>query len=94
MWRFQIFHLPGATNCAADATSRRPVLCNFIATVSCHELDSPDIMEQALVAAVQNDSSEAFSIHWEKIAMHTKNDPVLNHLLHAIEQGWPTSQML
>ena len=87
MWRFQIFHLPGATNCAADATSRHPVLCNFIATVSCHELDSPDIMEQALVAAVQNDSSEAFSIHWEKIAMHTKNDPVLNHLLHAIEQG-------
>ena len=83
--RFQIFHLPEATNCAADATSRHPVLCNFIATVSYHELDSPDIMEQALVAAVQHDSSEAFSIQWEEIAMHTKNDPVLNHLLHATE---------
>ena len=85
MWRFQIFHLPGATNCAADATSRHSVLCNFIATVLCHELDSPDIMEQALVAAVQHDSFEAFSVQWEEIAMDTKNDPVLNHFLHAIE---------
>ena len=42
-------------------------------------------MEQAFVSAVQHDSSEAFSIQWEEIAMHTKNVPVLNHLLHAIE---------
>ena len=61
------------------------MLCTFIATVSCHELDSPDIIEQALVAAVQHDSSKAFSIQWEEIALHTINDPALNHLLHAIE---------
>ena len=93
LWRFQIFHLPGATNCAADATSRHPVLCTFIATVSCHELDSPDIIEQALVAAVQHDSSKAFSIQWEEIALHTKNDPALNHLLHAIECGFDSDSL-
>ena len=70
MWRFQIFDLPGATNCAADATSRHRMLCNFIATVSCHELDSPDIIEQALIAAVQHDSSKAFSVQWGDCAAH------------------------
>ena len=37
LWRFEIFHLPGVSNCAADAASRHPALCNFIATVLSHE---------------------------------------------------------
>ena len=33
MWRFDIAHLPGTTNSAADATLRHPVECDFIARI-------------------------------------------------------------
>ena len=42
LWRFEIFHMPGLSNQAADATLRHPVSCNFIATVSPLEHDSSD----------------------------------------------------
>ena len=52
LWRFEIFHLPGVSNCAADAALRHPVSCNFIATRLSHEQGSPDVVEQALVTAI------------------------------------------
>ena len=53
MWRFDFAYLPGTTNCAADATSRHPVECNSIARISLVDYDSPDMIEKALLAAVQ-----------------------------------------
>ena len=53
--RFEIFYMPGLSNQAADAASRHPVSCNFIATVSPIEHESPDVVEQALVAAIQRE---------------------------------------
>ena len=58
LWRFEIFHMPGLSNQAADAASRHPLSCNFIVTVSPLEHDSPDVVEQAVVAAIQRETSE------------------------------------
>ena len=58
LWRFEIFHMPDLSNQAADAASRHLVLCNFIAAVSPLEHDSLDVVEQALVTAIQRETSE------------------------------------
>ena len=88
MWRFDIAHLPGKTNCAADAASRLPVLYNLVATISHQEYDSPDVVEQALVAALQLAATDILCLQWHEFALHTKNDLVLNDLLHAVESGF------
>ena len=88
MWRFDIAHLPGKTNCAADAASRHLVSCNLVATISHQEYDSPDVVEQALVAALQLAATDILCLQWHELAQRTKNDLVLNDLLHAVESGF------
>ena len=80
MWRFDIAHLPGKTNCAAHAASHHPASCNLMATLSHQEYDSPDVVEQALVAALQLAATDILCLQWHELAQHTKNDPVLNDL--------------
>ena len=58
LWRFEIFHMPGLSNEAADAAWGHPIWCNFIATGSLLEHDSPDVVKQALVAAIQRETSK------------------------------------
>ena len=60
LWRFEIFHMPVLSNQAADAALRHPVSCNFIATVSPLEHDSPDVVEQALIAAIQRETLKMY----------------------------------
>ena len=78
MWRFDIAHLPGTTNCAADATSRHPVECDFIARISLADHDSPaDVIEAALLAAVHHGTLDDLCLQWSKIASETAADPGL-----------------
>ena len=88
MWRFGIFHLPGLSNCAADAASRYQVSCNFIATVLSHEQGSPDVVEQALVAAIQRETSDIACLQWRDLRAQTSRDPALIKLLLAIESNF------
>ena len=76
--------MPGLPNQVADAASRHPVSCNFIATVSLEEHDSPDVVEQALVAAIQRETSENLCLQWRNIVDQTNCDPALSKLLLAI----------
>ena len=77
MWRFDIAHLPGKTNCAADAASHHPVSYNLVATISHQEYDSPDVVEQALVTALQLAATDILCLQWHELAQLTKNDLVL-----------------
>jgi len=81
-------HLSGITNRAADATSRHPVSieCNFIATMPCSESDSPDAVEETILAAVQQDTSADFNLQWSKMARETVADLTLKELLLAIDR--------
>ena len=58
--------------------------CNFIATVSATEHDSPDVVEQTLVTAIQRETSENICLQWRDIADQTSCDPALSKLLFAI----------
>ena len=88
LWRFEIFHLPGVSNCAADAASRHPVSCIFIATVLSHEQGSPDVVEQALVAAIQPETSDFACLQWRDLRAQTSRDSALSKLLLAIESNF------
>ena len=71
LWRFEIFHMPSLSNQAADAASRYPVSSNFIATVLLIKHDSPDVVEQALIAAIQRETSENVCLQWRDIVDQT-----------------------
>ena len=83
--RFENCHLPGPSNQTAGAASRHPVSCNFIATVLPVEHDSPDVVEQALAAAIQREASENVCLQWRDIVDQTSCDLALSKLLLAIE---------
>ena len=76
--RIEIFHMPELSNQAADAASRHLVSCNFIATVSPQEHDSPDVIEQALVAAIQRETSENVCLQWRDILDRISCEPTLS----------------
>ena len=86
--RFFICQGPGLSNQAADAASRHPVLCNFYCyrfAFRVLEYDSPDVIEQALVAAIHRETSENVCLQWRDIVDQTSCDPALSKLLLAIE---------
>ena len=71
MWRFDIAHLPGSTNTAADAASRHPATSEFFATISGTERDSIDSLEEALLALVRQNTRDEMTLNWDEIARHT-----------------------
>jgi hypothetical protein len=83
-WRFEIKHLPGKSNAAADATSRHPSPAESSDTVS---TSIPDISECALMASIRNDTQEFCAITWSRLAHETAADHCLNHLLRLVERG-------
>ena len=86
MWRFDIAHLPGSTNSAAEAASRHSTTSEFFATISGAERDSLDFFKDAFLASVrQNTTLDEVTLKWEKITRHTASDAVLNDLLSAIQ---------
>ena len=58
MRRFDIAHLPGSTNTAADAASRHAATSEFFATISGAKRDSIDSLEEALFASVRQNTRD------------------------------------
>ena len=87
-WRFDIKHLPGKTNLAADATSRHPSPSGSVNTASLGLSSCPaDFIESALMASIRHDAQELGTISWPLLAQETAADTSLSHLLKLIEQG-------
>ena len=86
-WRFEIKHMSGKSNHAADAASRHPSPSN--STTDCPtELPSrPDVIESALMASVCSNAQELGLTSWPLIAQETAADASLGHLLQLIERG-------
>ena len=76
------------SNCVADAASRHPVSCNFVATVLPHEQGSPDVVKQALVAAIQPETSDFACLKWRDLRAQTSRYSALSKLLLAIESNF------
>ena len=88
-WRFEIRHLPGTSNHAADATSRHPSQSSTENTVSLGSPSFPDIAELALMNTIRNDTQELGVISWSLLATETAADVSLGPLLRSVEQGKP-----
>ena len=88
MWRFDIAHLPGSTNVAADAASRHPATFEFFATISGAEHNSLDSLKEALLASVRQNTRDELTLNWDKIARHNASDAALNDLPSAIQSNF------
>lgn len=80
-WSFKVYHLPGKTNLASDATSRYPSAVIGLMTVA-------DQVEEAINAAIRTDANETFSINWDQLASETAKDPSLSILLRYVQSGF------
>ena len=88
-WRFNIQHLPGKTNHAADATSRHPSLSGSETSTSPGVSSIPDFVESALMASIRQDTQDIGTISLSLLARETASDSALSSLLKLIEQGTP-----
>ena len=86
-WAFEIAHLPGKTNTAADATSRHPV-SNFAELSSLTLHSAQDDAECAMTAAIRHETQNITALTWERIASETATDPVTRQLMDAIYTGF------
>ena len=83
-WSFDIVHLPGKTNFAADATSRNPSPSTSAAVHS-----GLDQVEAALVSSLHAETRESIALSWETIASETAADPTMHKLLEVVSNGFP-----
>ena len=82
--RFTIKHLPGQTNCAADATSRHP--CSIKTTrASVNQVDNADVMETAIMSSINQETKDSFMMPWSLVAVETAADASLLCLMISIE---------
>ena len=81
-WRFDIMHMPGKANHAADAASRHPSPSSPI-----KNSDIPDYTESTLMTATQRESHELTALSWSDIAKATAQDVIMSPLLQRVEQG-------
>ena len=77
-WSFRIFHLPGNTNLASDATSKYPSSVIGLLTVA-------DQIENTINAAICVDTKETFSVSWDKRVTKTAKDQTLALLLRQVQ---------
>ena len=84
-WCFQVVHLPGTSNHAADATSRHP---SPSGSENSLDLSSDtEIAESVLMASIRHDAQELGIISWSLLVQETATDASLTHLLKLVEQG-------
>ena len=81
-WQFDIVHLPGRTNSAADATSRHPSLSSSITETH----NAEDIIESAIMASINHETKAAFMISWCDIAQETASETSLRRILQMIPE--------
>ena len=86
-WRFEIQHLPGKCNHAADATSRHPSHSSAIDSLSFGSSDVPDLTESALMASIRDDTQELSTVPWSLLAQETARDSSLSTLQRWIQEG-------
>ena len=89
-WRFDIKHLPGKTNQAADATSRHPSPSTSENITSLGVSSIPDLVESALMASIRQDTQQLGTISWSLLAHETASDTSLRQFLKLIEEGDPS----
>ena len=89
-WRFDIKHLPGKTNHAADATSRHPSPSGSVHSTSLGASSIPDLVESALMASIRQDTQDIGTISWSLLGRETASDTALSSLLKLVEQGTPS----
>ena len=84
-WRFEIRHLPGKTNMAADAASRypAPLVDPNVSTIT-----DGDELESIIAAAISKDVESITTISWELIAEETRKDETLLNVIKAIQNGF------
>ena len=89
-WSFDIAHLPGKTNSAADATSRHPSPANEFAELrSLSRHSEMDDAESAMAASLRHETHDIIAISRERIATETASDPTMRLLLDTIQEGFP-----
>ena len=88
-WHFDIKHLPGKTNHAADATSRHPSPSSSEHSASLGVPSIPDLVESALMASIRQDTQDIGTISWSLLARETASDTALSSLLKLVKQGTP-----
>ena len=88
-WRFDIIHMPGKSNTAADATSRHP--CSSLSTevTGLNFSTMNDRAEHVLHTAIAYETADLTSISWEDITHETSLDPVLSLLVKKLTGGFP-----
>ena len=84
-WRFEMHHLPGKSNSAADATSRHPSPSGSTNGTALESSTIADQVEKALMASISKEAQELGTISWSLIAQETATDTLLSHLLQRIE---------
>ena len=89
-WRFDIKHLPGKTNHAADATSRHTSPSSSVHGTSLGMSSIPDLVESALMASIRQDTQDVGNISWSLLGREKASDTALSSLLKLIEQGNPS----
>ena len=82
-WRFNIIHLPGESNSAADAISRYPTTHDPEA----HKLNE---QEEAHIFVMKFSMNANLAIPWETVAEQTQLDPDFCALLVFIHDGFPS----
>ena len=89
-WQFDIVHMPGLSNCVADATSRHPCDSSVLHHTDLESLlTEGDRIEYAFNAAIVRETSDLISLSWEEIAEKTNADPVLCLLGNTLQDGFP-----
>ena len=78
-WSFDIAHLPGKTNSAADATSRHPSPANDFAELS--------------FATSRHTRHHRHIMGTQVIATETASDPTMPLLLDTIQEGFPYDRL-
>ena len=79
-WRFEIIHMPGKSNHAADATSRHPSpsTSKYAEIVSLSLQTDTDKIEHALIATVCREAASFTTLSWEKITLNTDANPAMS----------------
>ena len=75
MWKFDIAHLPGRSNWAADATSRKPT----------GEVDEEEVVESSIAAF----SCAALAISWNDVVDAAARDDDYQRLVEAVLSSFP-----
>ena len=91
-WYYEVAHIPGKTNTAADATSRRPSQSEYAELTGLTLYSGMDYADCTIIAAIRRDSSSFTALFWERIALETSSDHGMCLLMVGIAEGFPDAR--